>query len=279
MNESRPQDAAAEPEAATTPYLRLPVPLVAIGLVVFLAALLGVGLWANANLRQRGSVPTLEAPTTVGVAAAPTSTAAPAVTDARTLTPAPTSTPVPIVQATPTAVAAAEAATQPRPAPTATYAPTPLVIVLGRTEAPTAPASATDTPATVRPTIEPELEAEVEQAYQTYWQVRAEALYQLDTSHLQDVMAGEHLSAVEERIEQLQSEGRAIETEVDHNYVVVEASGDDAQVADSYIDRSFYVDAHSRAAVSVPTGQQVNELYAMKRTEGTWKVVDLARSQ
>ena len=278
MNESRPQDAAAEPEAATTPYLRLPVPLVAIGLVVFLAALLGVGLWANANLRQRG-VPSLEAPTTVGLAAAPTSTAAPAVTDARTLTPAPTSTPVPIVQATPTAVPAAEAATQPPPAPTATYAPTPLVIVLGGTETPTPSAAPSANTPTPLPTVEPTLAAEVGQAYENFWRVTSQALLELDASHLDEVMDGNYLASIRDRISQLSRDGQAIKTHVILNYSVVEASHEFATVVDDFEDDSIYIKVGTDEPVSAPTGDQVRTLYKLQNISGVWKVIDSVRSE
>src|SRR5207237_10507699 len=92
---------------------------------------------------------------------------------------------------------------------------------------------------TPRPTISPELTAVIGDAYQEYWQVRAEALYDLDASRLQEVMAGDHLAAVQERIDELRADGHAIQTDVDHKYVIVEATDDNAKLVDTYVDQSF----------------------------------------
>jgi hypothetical protein len=125
--------------------------------------------------------------------------------------------------------------------------------------------------------VSPELAAEVGDAYKQYWDIRAEALYELDGSRLEQVMAGDHLAAVQELISELSAEGRAIETEVDHKYVVVQASSESAQVADTYLDESVYVDAHTHAPITSPAGQRLTELYSFTKVDGTWRVVDLVR--
>jgi hypothetical protein len=140
-------------------------------------------------------------------------------------------------------------------------------------------ATATGPPAaTPRPTVSPELAAEVSSAYQQYWQIRAEALYDLDSSRLQEVMAGEHLAAAEELIAQLRSEGRAIRTDVTHNYVVLEATQTRAEIADEYTDDSIYVDMTSRQSLTGPVGALVKEQYQMDKIDGSWRVVNLVRS-
>lgn len=252
---TRPQDAEQEPTPAASQYMRLPASLVAAILMVFLAALLGLGLYANANLRPQGIVvPT--AP--VAAAALPTQTLAPtalpvgqptATTAAPNQTVEPTPTPVPQIQATATSEA--------------TPIPTP------------SPPTVTATP---RPTVDPELQTEVGDAYQTYWQVRAEALYKLDTTHLPDVMAGEHLADAQHLIDQLRTEGHAIKTSVSHRYAVIEAVEDSAKVADSYVDNSIYVDLDSDAELTNPTGITLSEVYSMSRIDGVWKVVSIERS-
>jgi hypothetical protein len=90
-------------------------------------------------------------------------------------------------------------------------------------------------------------------------------------------MAGDHLAAAEELIARLRSEGRAILTDVDHMYVVLNATPDTAEILDTYIDQSVYVDAHTHEPVSSPTGQKLKELYSLAKTDGTWRVVDLVR--
>jgi hypothetical protein len=91
-------------------------------------------------------------------------------------------------------------------------------------------------------------------------------------------MSGDHLAAVQDRIVELRTEGRAINTLVDHSYVVIEALGNDAKVADSYIDESVYIDVQDKSPLSSPTYQRLDEVYVMNKIDGTWRVVDLVRS-
>ena len=256
MNE--PPDAEREPDG----YIRLPWPVVGGGLFVLLAALLAFGLFANRNLRPQLTV----APTAVIVGEAPT----PGLIEA--------ATPTALVGALATQVGTATA--QPAPvaaatvAATATPAPVPVLATASAT------AAATPEPAaTPRPTVSPELAAEVGDAYKQYWQIRAEALYDLDDSRLTDVMAGDHLAAAEELIARLRSEHRGILTDVHHRYVVLDATQDAAEVMDTYVDQSVYVDAQTHVPVSSPTGQTLNELYGFTKTDGTWRVVTLVRDE
>jgi hypothetical protein len=92
-------------------------------------------------------------------------------------------------------------------------------------------------------------------------------------------MGGSHLQSVEDLITELHSEGRAIETNIDHNYRVMEVSENSARIADTYVSNSVYVDATSHAQVSQPTGDKLTELYDLSRIDGVWKVVSLATLQ
>ena len=232
-------------EAGETGYLKLPWLLVAGALVVLLGAALAVGLLANRSLREQVALAT---PTVAPlVAAAPTSTAVPA-----------TSTPVP---ATSTPVAATA---------------TPVAVATAR-EALSATAQPALTP-TPRPTVDPALADEVSAAYEHYWDVRAQALFDLDESHLGDVMAGDHLATITELVAQLRSEGRAIQTNVQHHYGVVEATQLKAKVADQYTSESIFLDLQTGEPVSQPTDEMVSEVYELENIDGTWRVTNLARS-
>jgi hypothetical protein len=228
----------AEPEAAS--YIRLPWPIVGAGLFLVLVALLGLGLFANRNLRPQ----TAAAPTAVLVEPTPTS--------------------LPVVAATLVVTPTSE----------------PRVIATGTVAAATStPAAATAAPtATPRPTVIPELAAEVGNAYKQYWQVRSEALFDLDSSHLSEVMAGEHLASIENLIEDLRTEGHAIQTDVNHKYAIIQASLNDAEVADTYTDSSVYVDAQSHAVLSQPANDVLQEEYRLSRINGGWRVVSLVRA-
>src|SRR5438067_7635470 len=177
---------APDGEREPARYIPLPWPAVGAGLFVLLALVLGLGLFANRNLRpQIGVVPT---PSPVAVAT-PTAqlVAALAAVEASTPTVAPTRV----------SVTEAAAAT---PAATATVVPsqtTPLVVVATPTEL---------------PTVEPALADEVGKAYVTFWRVRSQALLELDPAHLPEVMDGDYLLNVRQRIDELRTEGRAIKT-------------------------------------------------------------------
>jgi hypothetical protein len=267
MSEPQPHSQEAEQEPAAVPYLRLPVPLVATGLFAFVAALLALGLWANANLRQpREIVAQTPLPATaVVVAAAPTVVVAAAPTD----TAVPTATAVPVALPTATPVRTAV------PAATA-YVPTPLVIVLDATATPVPVGSET---ATALPTVEPTLAAEVGQAYENFWRVTSQALLELDDSHLTEVMDGVYLASVRQRIDELRSEGRAIKTHVILNYSVIQASRESATVVDDFEDDSVYVKLGTDEPLSEPTSDQVRTLYKLQYSSGIWKVVDSVSSE
>src|SRR5437870_4829466 len=186
-------DDAHDAEPEQSPYLRLPWPLVAGGLAGVLVLALAAGLFANRYLRPQVSVvPTPISPVAAAPPPAPTSVPAPTV--APTPTPAPAATPLVLATAA---------------APTATAQPVIAAV------SPTTAVTSIPTP-TARPTLDALMVAEVGKAYENYWQVRAQALLELDKTHIDEVMAGAHLASVAQRIDELSIENRAIKTAVDH---------------------------------------------------------------
>jgi len=167
--------------------------------------------------------------------------------------------------------------------PSATTAPTPQPTSVApvATAAPT-PAAATTNPgaaATPRPTVPPELSAEVSQAYLRYFQVTADAFLNLDPSSLSEVAVDGELTALEKNISDLRSQGRALSTNVQHNFVVISVDGDQAQVADQYRDSSLFVDPSTHDPLpgqdvpnSPDTAPLVKVVYQLQRVDGTWKV-------
>jgi hypothetical protein len=172
----------------------------------------------------------LPTPTAAALAAAPTATRV----RATATSPPATATPVP--QVTPTSVATAT--------PEPTLAPSP------------------------RPTVDPALADEVSQAYLHYWDVRADALLNLDDSELPEVMGGDHLASAEKLIQQLRAEGHAIQTDVKHNFAVLDASTNHAEVVDIYEDNSMYVDPQSHRPIGAPVSDNLKELYVMDKIDG-----------
>jgi hypothetical protein len=143
---------------------------------------------------------------------------------------------------------------------------TPVAIAVGTPEA--SPAA----------TVEPTLAAEVGQAYEQYWRVRAQALLQLDPTHLPEVMDGEHLAAVSQAIEQLRSEGRAIKSELSLNYTVIQADAEMATVFDHIDDNSYYVQAGTEQPLTQPAKGVLTGLFRLRKNSGVWKVVESVRS-
>ncbi len=160
----------------------------------------------------------------------------------------------------------------PAPAAQPTVAPTPTVAAL-----PAAGASAT--PATL-PTVSPELDAEISAAYEKYFQVTSDALLNLDPTPLSEVAAGQALAGLEQTIEEDRTQGRALQTNVRHQFVVLGVHGDLADLADRYEDSSIYVDPVSHQPLpgqTIPASPDiapvVAAVYHFQRIDGVWKVV------
>lgn len=172
----------------------------------------------------------------------------------------------------------------PQPTLVPTLAPTPLPAPAAKpTAAPTALPTAvqpTTTPAsTPQPTTSPELVSQVSQAYIKYFQVRADALFNLDTSQLKQVAAGDALAGLQNEVDQDRAAGRAIRTDVAHNYNVISANSDDAQIADDYRDSSVFVDPATKEPLpgevvpaSPADAPEVRVVYQLHHFPDGWKV-------
>jgi hypothetical protein len=272
-------DEAPESEPGESPYLKLPWPLVAGGLVAVLAVALAAGLYANRYLRPQTSVQPTATQNVLGSNGTATLRPTPAATSG---------------SGTPqsTQVAGASATSQPPPLSTAggsTPPPAPTLSIASGTAFPQAsptPTAAlaltvavglTSTPSAI-PTLDPELAAEVGRAYEAYWRVRSQAVLQLDPTHLADVMDGDHLMAIGNRIEEMRAEGKAIKTKVALNYTVVEASEVTATVVDRIEDSSYYVTAGTEQPLTDPAADVLLVMYRLQKNSGVWKVVDSVRA-
>jgi len=263
----------------------LPWPVAAAAVLGVLALMLGLGLWANQSLRPSvGVIPAAQllrtaTPGSATAGAPVTSTAAPAPTTAAAVsaTLLPTTGP-PVAAASPVAMATQVSAPAPPvavpPAPsTAAPAPTP-------PPAPVVAASPSTTAPSPRPTVDPVLAAEVGKAYERYWDVRAEALYNLDTTHLGEVSDGEEQAAVASGVEILRAQNKALKTDVEHDYRVISSSADTAEIYDQYVDNSVFVDVNTQAVVRLDDQQGTNVtfatvrvIYELRKFSNTWKVV------
>lgn len=179
--------------------------------------------------------------------------------------------------ATPTILAAA-------PAPTALAAPTPAPVAAATAKpsqrgVPLGTPSATSVPVSL-PTPTEDQAAEIAAAYEQYFNVTSEALLNLDPSKLGDVAADQELVALQQNIQDDKAQGRALDTNVEHDFYVIGYESDEAEVADRYKDSSIYVDPSTHAPLpgqvapaSPDVAPAVSVIYHFQRIDGTWKVV------
>lgn len=123
------------------------------------------------------------------------------------------------------------------------------------------------------------LEREVEAAFQNYLQVCSQAVWELDTSHLHEVLAGEALRWVTDEVNQLKADGRPVKIiEEERKVALARVTETSATVVDDYVSRSVYVDPQTRQPLprtKPPT--RVRQSYELRKIDGTWKIVDGTR--
>ncbi|HLZ26535.1 MAG TPA: hypothetical protein VKV73_04365, partial [Chloroflexota bacterium] len=190
--------------------------------------------------------------------------------------PAPPAAPVPTEPAAPIVLVLATAAVPTESVPSATASPVTAAPVTTSIPDPTSTAAFSPTPLA---TVDPSLSADVGRAYEMFWHVRSQALLELDTTHLAEVMDGDYLVSIEQLIDALRLEGRAIKTQTTLSYSVISATAESAQVIDDVEDNSIYVNIGTEDPLTSPTADQFRVLYRLKNFAGAWKVVDSVRSE
>ena len=242
------------PGSSKVPHGHAGLPYKTVGAVLFgvVLVLLGAAFFLNSRLRP---------PTTIETAVA-------------------ASAPRPLV-ITPTILPPAAAASSMVSAPTglpSTSTPTISSTASATSSSSSPAASATvQLPPGVHIASSP-LEQEIEAAYLHYWQVRSEALLNLDTSHLSEVMAGPELARDDKQIQDLKAQGKAVKVDIEHHIAFLHVSPDAAEIYDEYLNRSVYVDPTTKQAIptnSPPLTAKVS--YQMQKVNGTWKVIDGAQ--
>ena len=175
------------------------------------------------------------------------------------------------VEPTPAVPAAAQTPSV-LPSPTALTTASPTVG--GVAAAPTA----TATLPRVRVATSP-LEREIEDAYYRYLQVYSDAVLNLDTSRLSEVLDGEALRSVTEEVDDRKAKGRPLKViEDDRLIAFVPVAETQASLIDEYTSRSVVVDANTKQPLprtSPPT--RIRQTYVFRKLDGTWKIVDGTR--
>ncbi|MDI6857200.1 MAG: hypothetical protein QME71_02670 [Dehalococcoidia bacterium] len=150
-----------------------------------------------------------------------------------------------------------------------------------RTESPTPAATRTATPV-ASPTATPSVEQEVSEAYLRYWEVYADAVFNLDETRLGEVMTGPQLQRTQQEIENLRQRGRAAKIVVEHDFFIAELDpvAGTATVRDAYANRSYEVDAQTKEMVGqAAPGTVLTDTYFLVKEGGAWKVRDGIRQQ
>ena len=138
----------------------------------------------------------------------------------------------------------------------------------GPSPAVTATAEATPTPA---------LEDQVSEAYLDYWQVYADAVFDLDETRLTEAMTGQQLERTRQEIESLRQKGRAAKIVVEHDFFIVDVDpvAGTARIRDQYANRSYEVDAETKEMIGeAAPGTLVTDTYLLVKEGETWKVRD-----
>ena len=143
---------------------------------------------------------------------------------------------------------------------------------------PAATATATRTTAPeVTPTPAPSIEQEISEGYLNYWQVYADAVFNLDETRLPEAMTEPHLERTRQEIQSLRQRGRAAKIDVEHDFLIlqVDAAAGTATIRDRYTNRSYEVNAETKEMVGeAAPGTVLTDTYFLVKEGGVWKVRD-----
>lgn len=177
------------------------------------------------------------------------------------------------IEATATTPALAQASTPPTaaPSPTVPAAATPTAPAAA---APTVVASPTGLPVASSP-----LEREIEAAYERYLRVYSDAVLNLDTSHLSEVLDGKALQLVTDEVNELKAKGRPVKIIEDDRAIALSRVTDtSATLVDEYTSRSVFADPNTKQPLprtGPPT--RIRQSYEFRKIDGVWKIVDGTR--
>jgi hypothetical protein len=165
--------------------------------------------------------------------------------------PAPTAPAVAAPTAAPTAVAGA-ATPQPSSAPT----PSGLPPGIGVASSPT--------------------ERAVGEAHERYLRIYSEAVLNLDTAHLHEVLAGEALQSVTDEVNDLKRQGRPVRiNESDRLVALTDVTETSALLMEVFTSRSVYVNpATGQPYPRTGPPERISQSYTFQKVDGVWKIVD-----
>jgi hypothetical protein len=125
------------------------------------------------------------------------------------------------------------------------------------------------------------LEREVEEAFLRYLDVYSNAVINLDSSRLPEVLDGAALQWVQEEVNDLKERQRPAKViEENRTLRFTDVTPTSATLEDEYVNRSVYVDPRTKEPLprtSAPT--RVRQTYQYRKISGVWKIVDGTRDE
>ena len=122
--------------------------------------------------------------------------------------------------------------------------------------------------------VDPALANQLQDAYLHFWQVRAQALLDLDTRPLGDVMTGDVLQREIAAIDRLRDQDLTQQIDVQHHLQLLHATAEEAALVDEYISHVVPIDRVTSEALA-PSPETISRLaYHFRKLSGTWKVVE-----
>jgi len=119
-------------------------------------------------------------------------------------------------------------------------------------------------------------EQQIRSAYQKYLDVYSQAVFNLDGSHLAEVLDGKALTLVTDEVNGLKSQGRPVQIVEDQRFIALsDVTMQSATLVDEYTSRSVYIDPSTHQPLprtGPPT--HVRQSYVFQNENGIWKIVD-----
>jgi len=122
--------------------------------------------------------------------------------------------------------------------------------------------------------VSPQLADELNAAYQHFWQVRAQALLDLDPSALPSVLDGVALQREQANLDTLRAQNQSEQIDVQHRIQIMHATSDDATIFDNYTSRVIPVDLTTNEPQDASPASSWFLAYHFRKFSGSWKVVE-----
>jgi hypothetical protein len=113
-------------------------------------------------------------------------------------------------------------------------------------------------------------------AHERYLRIYSEAVLNLDTAHLDEVLAGEALQSVTDEVNELKRQGRPVKiNESDRLVGLTDVTETSAVLVEVFTSRSVYVNpATGQPYPRTGPPERVSQSYKFQKIEGAWKIVD-----